>query len=195
MQSTVSTSSCRVLLDSTYARKLGWWNCRKLSSRGPRRPTSSTRSKWRVTLGHYCKPSCRKSSVSLCSEHHAESCSRLRKTAPPEYPHPRDLLAANPYTPPAALAQSIMNASPTLSSLVVVREWLHDSAPLPATPGATNGYWRFTRNAVLQGKRTGRVAGGVVSELDPDAVNRGSEEGKSLAPDDTVSWFVFGLLL
>ncbi|TBU21786.1 nuclear pore protein 84/107 [Dichomitus squalens] len=108
----------------------------------------------------------------------------LRKTTLPEYPHPRDLLAANPYTPPATLAQSIMNASITLSSLVVVREWLHDSAPLPATPGATNGYWRFTRNAVLQGKRTGRVAGGVVSELDPDAVNRSGEEGKGLAPDD-----------
>ncbi|KAI1789328.1 nuclear pore protein 84/107 [Ganoderma leucocontextum] len=108
----------------------------------------------------------------------------LRKTTPPEYPHPRDLLAANPYTPPATLAQSIMHASPLLSALVVVREWLHDSAPLPATPGATNGYWRFTRNAVLQGKRTGRIAGGVVAELDPDAVNRGGEEGKGLAPDD-----------
>ncbi|KAI1785823.1 hypothetical protein LXA43DRAFT_1095032 [Ganoderma leucocontextum] len=68
----------------------------------------------------------------------------LRKTTPPEYPHPRDLLAANPYMPPATLAQSIMHASPLLSALVVVREWLHDSAPLPATPGATNGYWWFT---------------------------------------------------
>ncbi len=83
-----------------------------------------------------------------------------------------------------------MHASPLLSALVVVREWLHDSAPLPATPGATNGYWRFTRNAVLQGKRTGRVAGGVVAELDPDAVNRGAEEGKGLAPDDAVSPFL-----
>ncbi|KAH9940156.1 nuclear pore protein 84/107 [Epithele typhae] len=109
----------------------------------------------------------------------------LRKTTPPEYPHPRDLLAENPYTPPATLAQSIMHASPLLSALVVVREWLHDSAPMPATPGVTNGYWRFTRNAVLQGKRTGRQGAGVVEELDPDAPNRAAgEEGKGLAPDD-----------
>ncbi|KAI0723479.1 nuclear pore protein 84/107 [Earliella scabrosa] len=108
----------------------------------------------------------------------------LRKTTPPEYPHPRDLLAANPYTPPATLAQSIMHASPLLSALVVVREWLHDSAPQPTTPGATNGYWRFTRNAVLQGKRTGRLGAGLVTELDPDAVNRDGEDGKGLTPDD-----------
>ncbi|KAI9065014.1 hypothetical protein FKP32DRAFT_1675146 [Trametes sanguinea] len=110
----------------------------------------------------------------------------LRKTARPEYPHPRELLAANPYTPPATLAQSIMHSSPLLSELVVVREWLHDSAPSPAAldPGATNGYWRFTRNALLQGKRTGRMGAGLVTELDPDAVNRDGVEEKGLAPDD-----------
>ncbi|KAI0653097.1 nuclear pore protein 84/107 [Cubamyces menziesii] len=110
----------------------------------------------------------------------------LRKTTPPEYPHPRELLAANPYTPPATLAQSIMHSSPLLSELVVVREWLHDSAPSPASidPGATNGYWRFTRNALLQGKRTGRMGAGLVTELDPDAVNRDGVEEKGLAPDD-----------
>ncbi|TBU37015.1 107-domain-containing protein [Dichomitus squalens] len=88
--------------------------------------------------------------------------------------------------------------TPTLSAPVIGRQVrvlqsstpsikpgpLHDSAPPPATPGATNGYCRFTRNAVLEGKRTGRVASGVVSELDPDAVNRSGEEGKGLAPDD-----------
>ncbi|TBU55991.1 107-domain-containing protein [Dichomitus squalens] len=76
--------------------------------------------------------------------------------------------------------------TPTLSAPVIGRQPgpLHDSAPPPATPGATNGYCRFTRNAVLEGKRTGRVASGVVSELDPDAVNRSGEEGKGLAPDD-----------
>ncbi|KAI8970749.1 nuclear pore protein 84/107 [Trametes punicea] len=110
----------------------------------------------------------------------------LRKSTPPEYPHPRELLAANPYTPPATLAQSIMHSSPLLSELVVVREWLHDSAPSPVAldPGATNGYWRFTRNALLQGKRTGRTGAGLVTELDPDAVNRDGVEEKGLAPDD-----------
>ena len=111
---------------------------------------------------------------------------RLRKTTPPEYPHPHDLLAVNPYTPPATLAQSIMHASPLLSALVVVREWLHDSAPFPAAPGATNGYWRFTRNAVLQGKRTGRMGVGLVDELDPDAASRDAKDGKGLTPDDAV---------
>ncbi|RPD76536.1 hypothetical protein L226DRAFT_460097 [Lentinus tigrinus ALCF2SS1-7] len=108
----------------------------------------------------------------------------LRKTTPPEYPHPRDLLAVNPYTPPATLAQSIMHASPLLSALVVVREWLHDSAPFSPAPGATNGYWRFTRNAVLQGKRTGRMGVGLVDELDPDATSRDAEDGTGLTPDD-----------
>lgn len=95
----------------------------------------------------------------------------------------------NPYTPPATLAQSIMHSSPLLSELVVVREWLHDSAPSPAglDPGATNGYWRFTRNAVLQGKRTGKTGAGLVEELDPDAVNRDEVDEKGLAPDDAVS--------
>ncbi|RDX54330.1 hypothetical protein OH76DRAFT_1341693 [Lentinus brumalis] len=108
----------------------------------------------------------------------------LRKTTPPEYPHPGDLLAINPYTPPATLANSIMHGSPLLSALVVVREWLHDSAPFPAAPGATNGYWRFTRNAVLQGKRTGRMGVGLVGELDPDAASREAKDGKGLTPDD-----------
>ena len=113
---------------------------------------------------------------------------RLRKTTPPEHPHPRALLAENPYTPPAALAQSIMHASPLLSALVVVREWLHDSAPAPPAPGATNGYWRFTRNAVLQGKRTARPGAGLVEEMDPDAADRvAGDEGRNLAPDDAVS--------
>ena len=118
---------------------------------------------------------------------------RLRKTTPPEHPHPRALLAENPYTPPAALAQSIMHASPLLSALVVVREWLHDSAPAPPAPGATNGYWRFTRNAVLQGRRTGRPGAGLVEEMDPDAADRvAGDEGRNLAPDDAVSLWPLG---
>ncbi|EPS94050.1 hypothetical protein FOMPIDRAFT_1044042 [Fomitopsis schrenkii] len=109
----------------------------------------------------------------------------LRKTEPPRYPDPRTLLASNPYTPPAILAQSIMKSSPLLSALVVVREWLHDSAAAsspPIDPGATNGYWTFTKHVVVQNRRMGSAAGGVVSEMDPDAVNRGA--GKALAVDD-----------
>lgn len=77
-----------------------------------------------------------------------------------------------------------------------MREWLHDSAPSPAglDPGATNGYWRFTRNAVLQGKRTGKTGAGLVEELDPDAVNRDEVDEKGLAPDDAVSTVSIPLL-
>lgn len=112
---------------------------------------------------------------------------RLRKTEPPRCPDPRTLLASNPYIPPAILAQSIMKSSPSLSALVVVREWLHDSAAAsspPIDPGATNGYLTFTKHVVVQSLRMGGSAGGTVSEMDPDAVNR--EAGKALAVDDAV---------
>ncbi|EPQ52913.1 hypothetical protein GLOTRDRAFT_78934 [Gloeophyllum trabeum ATCC 11539] len=108
----------------------------------------------------------------------------VRKTAPEPLPTTRDLLAENPYTPTSALAQSIMQASALLSELVVVREWLHDTAPPPPPGEATAGYWRFTRHRLAQAMRTGsqRDQEGLVRFLDPDAGNR--EEGRSLAGDD-----------
>ena len=77
--------------------------------------------------------------------------------------------------------------SPLLNELVVVREWLHDDAPPPRLPEATNGYWTFTKHRLLQGLRTGnkKEIETLVSELDPDAVNR--DDGKVLAGDDAVS--------
>ncbi|KAH9951311.1 nuclear pore protein 84/107 [Amylocystis lapponica] len=109
-----------------------------------------------------------------------------RKTVNDPYLTPRALLALNPYTPPATLAQATIASSPLLSALVVVREWLCECAPLPAmvSPGATNGYWRFTRHVLLQHMRTGQVGGGIVTEMDPDAVNRDNGDGKALAVDD-----------
>lgn len=79
-----------------------------------------------------------------------------------------------------------MNSSPLLSELIVVREWLHDTAPTPQHPEATTGYWKFTKHNLLQSMRTGTGhRDGLVKEMDPDAVNR--EDGKSLAADDAVS--------
>jgi nuclear pore complex protein Nup107 len=79
-----------------------------------------------------------------------------------------------------------MDASPRLTELVVVREWLHDTAPQPQHPEATTGYWKFTKHNVMQSLRTGGgPRDGLVREMDPDAVNR--EEGRSLAVDDAVS--------
>jgi nuclear pore complex protein Nup107 len=100
-------------------------------------------------------------------------------------PKPKDLLALNPYTPTSTLAQSIMNASPLLSELVVVREWLHETAPQPQHAEATTGYWKFTKHSIMQALRTGSGRDGLVREMDPDAVNR--EEGRTLAADDAVS--------
>jgi hypothetical protein len=82
-----------------------------------------------------------------------------------------------------------MAASRTLSELVVVREWLHDTAPPPPRPDASTGYWRFTKHRVTQGRwtgNTGRTAENVVREMDPDAVVREAEIGRSLAGDDAV---------
>jgi nuclear pore complex protein Nup107 len=78
-----------------------------------------------------------------------------------------------------------MNASPLLSELVVVREWLHETAPQPQHAEATTGYWKFTKHNVMQALRTGSGRDGLVREMDPDSVNR--EEGRTLAADDAVS--------
>ena len=92
----------------------------------------------------------------------------------------------NPYTPTLTLAQAIMHASPLLAELVIVREWLHETASSPQHPEATTGYWKFTKHNVMQALRTGRGAReGLITEFDPDSVNRG--DGKSLAADDAVS--------
>lgn len=74
-----------------------------------------------------------------------------------------------------------MYASPLLSELVVVREWLHETAPQPHHSEATTGYWKFTKHGIMQAKRTGSTRDGLIKEMDPDAVNR---EGRTLAADD-----------
>ncbi|KAF9469517.1 nuclear pore protein 84/107 [Collybia nuda] len=106
-----------------------------------------------------------------------------RKTEPLALPSARELIAENPYTPTSTLAQAIMNASPLLSELIVVREWLQETAPLPQHPEATTGYWKFTKHSVMQSLRTGvGQRDGLVRKMDPDAVHR--EDGRGLASDD-----------
>jgi nuclear pore complex protein Nup107 len=79
-----------------------------------------------------------------------------------------------------------MHASPLLTELIVVREWLQEIAPQPHHPEASTGYWKFTKHSVMQALRTGGGRrDGLVKEMDPDAVNR--EEGRALAADDSVS--------
>jgi hypothetical protein len=79
-----------------------------------------------------------------------------------------------------------MSASPLLTELIVVREWLQETAPAPQRPGATTESWKFTKHGVIQALRTGH-RDGLEMEMDPDAVNR--ESGKGLATDDAVSNF------
>lgn len=79
-----------------------------------------------------------------------------------------------------------MNASPLLTELIVVREWLQETAPPPQHPEATTGYWKFTKHSVMQSLRTGAgQRDGLVKKMDPDAVHR--EDGRGLASDDAVS--------
>lgn len=100
-------------------------------------------------------------------------------------PSPRDLLAQNPFTPTSTLAQAIMNTSPLLAELVVVREWLQETAPSPHHPEATTGYWKFTKHSIMQTLRSaGGQRDGLVKEMDPDVVNKG--DGRALASDDAV---------
>ncbi|THH14665.1 hypothetical protein EW146_g5692 [Bondarzewia mesenterica] len=106
-----------------------------------------------------------------------------RKTRPEPLPTARSLISENPYTPTSALAYATMAESRTLTELIVVREWLHETAPQPPQPEATTGYWKFTKHRVMQVLRTGsRGWDGLVKEMDPDSVGR--EEGKALAADD-----------
>lgn len=75
-----------------------------------------------------------------------------------------------------------MNASRLLSELVVIREWLHDTAPPPPQLDATTGYWKFTKHQTMQALRMNKT--NPLREMDPDAVNRNGEG--ALAVDDAV---------
>ncbi|PFH53633.1 hypothetical protein AMATHDRAFT_79092 [Amanita thiersii Skay4041] len=101
-----------------------------------------------------------------------------RKTAtpPPNF-------VPNPYTPTSTLAQAILRSSQLLTELVIVREWLHETAPQPAIPEATTGYLNFTKHAVMQDRRLNRNPT-TVDHLDPDAPNRPNDSPAQLASDD-----------
>ncbi|KAF8962886.1 nuclear pore protein 84/107 [Flammula alnicola] len=107
-----------------------------------------------------------------------------RKTDPPHTQSAKDLLLDNPYTPTSTLAQAILQVTPLLSELIVVREWLQETAPTPAPPEANTGYWKFTKHTIMQSLRIGHtLRDSIVSEMDPDVVNRG--DGTALAADDS----------
>ena len=150
-----------------------------------------TRCGWRVTPGLFYSPSCRTFTVSPCEKTRLnEGTFRHRKQQFPEWPSPQQLLQENPYTPTSTLAQAIMHSSRLFYELVIVREWLHDTAPSPPVPDAATGYWKFTKYQLMQALRTGNrmQSDGLVREMDPDAPNR--DDARGLASDDAVRTFV-----
>jgi len=143
---------------------------------------------WNKILGGFCKQSCRPYTLTpnYLTNSHLFSFVSARQTDPPNFLSAKDLLLKNPYTPTSTLAQAIIQASPLLSELIVVREWLQETAPTPSPPEANTGYWKFTKHTIMQSLRTGnQQRDGLVTEMDPDAVNRG--DGATLAADDAVS--------
>ena len=68
------------------------------------------------------------------------------KTEPPPQPSTPAVLTADPYTPTSALTPATLAASRTLSALVMVRQWLHDTT----TPSPT----RTRRPAIGASKST-----------------------------------------
>ena len=150
-----------------------------------------TRCGWKVTPGLFYRPSCRAFAVLSCEKTRLNKINfRHRKQQFPEWPSPQQLLQENPYTPTSVLAQAIMHSSRLFYELVIVREWLHDTAPPPPVPDAATGYWKFTKYQLMQALRTGNrmQSDGLVREMDPDAPNR--DDARGLAADDAVRMFV-----
>ena len=115
---------------------------------------------------------------------------RHRKQQFPALPLAQQLLQENPYTPTSTLAQAIMRSSRLFYELVIIREWLHDTAPPPPVPDAATGYWKFTKYQLMQALRTGNrmQSDGLAREMDPDAPNR--DDSRGLAADDAVCIFL-----
>jgi nuclear pore complex protein Nup107 len=70
---------------------------------------------------------------------------------------------------------------------VLVREWLHDTAPPPRAPGAERGFRAMTRQTLAHARRMGgapRGADATVASLEPDAQN--TQDGRALASEDAV---------
>ena len=95
---------------------------------------------------------------------------------------PQPTFYPNPYTPMSTLAQAILRVSPLLTKLVIVREWLHDTAAQPPIPEATTGYWSFTKHMLVQSQRMSTTpAAAIVDAFNPDATSKnGSDDAVSV---------------
>ncbi|KAM0786333.1 hypothetical protein ACM66B_001806 [Microbotryomycetes sp. NB124-2] len=79
----------------------------------------------------------------------------------------------NPYAPPIAVAQRLINSSRDMTELAAIRDWLH-SIPTSLNPAEIRrGYLPYTKNKLKQAKRTkAPIHRGLVTQLDPDATLR-----------------------
>ncbi|GAA5990105.1 hypothetical protein JCM10908_005823 [Rhodotorula pacifica] len=95
----------------------------------------------------------------------------------------------NPYTPPLAVAQRLIESSKDLLELSVIRDWLHEIPFTVTGVEARRGYAPYTKNKLKQLRRTGAKAPqGLVDRLDPDALvrARAEDEGARLEADDAL---------
>ena len=80
--------------------------------------------------------------------------------------------------------------------MLVVKEWLQETAPLPPAPEVGVGYWRATRHEMKMRGVTGTSAakaGATDASMDPDTVNRIG--GVGLVGDDAVCCFLPGAFI
>lgn len=84
------------------------------------------------------------------------------------------------------LVNHLIRNSPTLTELLVTREWLQDNAPDPQFIESATAYRNFTRHNILHQQRLAAAGrdSNLVKELDPDATVR--NQGTSLAAEDHV---------
>ncbi|GAA5961845.1 hypothetical protein JCM8115_001441 [Rhodotorula mucilaginosa] len=93
----------------------------------------------------------------------------------------------NPYTPPLAVAQRLIESSKDLLELSAIRDWLHEIPYSASGVEARRGYAPYTKNKLKQLRRTGAKAPqGLVDRLDPDALvrARAEDEGARMEADD-----------
>ena len=101
-------------------------------------------------------------------------------------------LADSYYTPPLTPVQHAVAASPALSELSVVRDWLQSCAAADVRPvEIRKGYHSHTRAKLKQSLRSGAAQKQketkLVTSLDPDATNRtygNSDTRRNLEPED-----------
>lgn len=91
------------------------------------------------------------------------------------------------YTPPLSVIQQAIAQNGSLSELSIVRDWLHTTAYPSLQPAEVRrGYLPYTKNQLKQALRTNPDSlnnDKLVRELDPDAPNRTTSQGKRRAID------------